>query len=157
MNKIPFYNIVNILLTGLIFTGILIIFYYQEISAKIYINNISITFVSIYTFAFFAIIYEIGLIINRLGSLLEDLLRYFKLIPFNDNYKKFNETKQKFPILEILSREYALSRTSMTLFLLISILTFIKFQFYGFIPITICLLFFYSCRKYSKKIIKLME
>jgi len=157
INKIPFYNIVNMLLTGLILSGIIIVFYYPKIISEIHIDNVSTIFVYISTFVFFAIIYEIGLIINRFGSLLEDIFKYFRLISFNDDYKRFNEIKQEFPILEVLSREYALSRTSMTLFLVISILTIIKCILYSFIPIIICLLFFYSFRKYAKKIVKLME
>lgn len=159
-NKIPFYNIVNMLLTGLIFSGILIILFAHDIVdlyQNLNIKEFSFAFITIITFSFFAIIYEVGMIVNRLGSLLEEPLKYFKLIPFDNDYKKFNERKKEYPILSTLSREYSLSRTSIMLFLIIAILTFIKLHYWGFLPLAICLLFYFSCRKYAKKIIALMN
>lgn len=159
-NKIPFYNIVNMLLTGLIFIGVLVSFNFLVIIDfyKAYeIGQINVAFSSIIIFSFFAIIYEIGLIINRLGSLLENILIYIKLIPFDDDYKKFNDRKKDYPILTTLSREYALSRTSIVLFILIGIITTIKFTCWSTIPFLISVIFFFSLRKYSQKIIKLMK
>lgn len=158
--KIPYYEVVNKLLIGLIFVGSMILVFkesmfpfllqFQEI-------KINIGLETIITLSFFAIIYEIGLIINRCGSGLEDILKVCKLLPFSNDYKRFNNRKKECPTTATLSREYALSRTSTILFLIISIATFIKHGLIGFIPLAITFLFYFSMRKHAQKILKLME
>ena len=107
----------------------------------------------------FALIYEIGFIINRIGSVIvESFLVRAKLIPFNNDYKRFNDRKKEYPILEILSREYALSRNTFTLFLILTLISLKQFNWLHFvILLAICTLFFFSMRKHSAKIVKLME
>ena len=82
--KIPFYNVLNMFLTGFVFVGCTILQYLENI----------INFVNSETFAHLtsisemvliliivAIAYEIGLILNRLGSvILEPLLKITKLL-----------------------------------------------------------------------------
>lgn len=116
-------------------------------------------FETLVTVCIFALIYEIGFIINRIGSvIIENILLSLKLIPFDNDYKKFNERKKEYPIMEILSREYALSRNSFTLFLLLAIISLIKFNWVLFgLFLAISVLFFFSIRKHSLKIVKLME
>ena len=120
------------------------------------INNNAII-VTIFSFSALAVVYETGIIINRLGSLLEEVLKFFNLIPYKSDYKRFNDKKREYPIMTTLSREYASSRNSIILFALISIIVFIKFCWFGFIPLGIMLLFYFSCRKYAKKICAFME
>ncbi len=158
--KISTYDFLNKFILGLVLIGVIVLSYGNEVSqcletcSKIKWNNIITT---IFSVSALAIVYEMGIIINRLGSLLEDLLRWCKLIPFNEDYKKFNDKKKEYPILNILSREYALSRNSIVLFLIISIIVFIRFAWYGIIPLAIMFVFYGSCKKYSKKIVALME
>ena len=158
--KISTYDFFNKFILGLVFTGVVIFAYRQDLTSAIEVfqaikeNTIVIT---VFTISALAIVYEIGIIINRLGSILEDLLRKTHIIPFIDDYKRFNEKKKEFPIMNVLSREYALSRNSIVLFLLISILAFIRWNWYGFIPLAIMLMFYYSCWKYAKKICDLMK
>jgi len=160
--KMPFYNIVNILLTGFIFIGSCIIIYFNDFLCMInspLLMPSSLISESIITFSLIAVIYEIGLIINRFGSIvIEPILIKLRIIPFNKNYKLFNERKVTYPSLEILSREYALSRTSLTLFLIASILAFSHVQLsIGLVFLSISILFALSSRKHSGKIVKLME
>ena len=158
--KISTYDFFNKFILGLVFTGVVIFAYRQDLTAAIEVfqaikeNTIVIT---VFSISALAIVYEIGIIINRLGSILEDLLRKTHIIPFIDDYKRFNEKKKEFPIMNVLSREYALSRNSVVLFLLISILTFIRFGWFGLIPLAIMLMFYYSCWKYAKKIVDLVK
>ena len=107
----------------------------------------------------FAGCYEIGLIINRIGSIIiEVVLRKLNLIPFENDYKRFNDVKKKYPILEILSREYALSRTGIALFVILSIISiFSVHKIFILINIAIAVVYFLSCRKHSQKICDLVR
>lgn len=160
--KIPFYNLLNMFLTGLVFTGCNIFIFIDKIILFVNSNAIDVKkvgFETIITICFFAVIYEIGLIINRIGSvIIEPALKKTKLIPFNDDYKKFNELRKENPILEVLSREYALARSSATLFLILSIIGITQNKW---IPVVVfiatTILFIFSARKHCIKITKLMQ
>lgn len=158
--KISTYDFFNKFILGLVLTGTVILAFAGDIgklteyTQDIKENRIIITVISVSSLA---IVYEIGIIINRLGSILEDILKKTHLISFNDDYKRFNEKTKEYPKMNVLSREYALSRNSTVLFLLISIISFIRFCWYGFIPLAIMLMFYYSCWKYAKKICDLMK
>lgn len=160
--KIPFYNIVNMLLTGLVFVGGLIFIFpqyaIQLIQSEFY-ENLKTGPEVILTICIFAIAYEIGLIINRVGSVvIEPFLKKFKLIPFNDDYTLFNDKKKEYPIMGTLSREFALSRTSIALFLILSIISVLNRNCIVFIScFFISIVFYLSCKKHSSKIVELME
>lgn len=161
-DKIPFYDIVNRLLTGLILIGCLILIknkFIMDFLSPENLEKLNLGTETIMNICFIAIVYEIGLIINRIGSLVvEGISKKINLIKFNDDYKNYNDKKEKYPIHVTLSREYALSRTSFTLFLIISIVAFIERNIiYGFIFMAISILFFYSYRKYSAKIFDLIQ
>lgn len=86
--KVPFYNILNMFLTGLVFIGgCLVIF--PDTAVALFnsdiIENLGAGPEIVVTVCTFAVAYEVGLIINRTGSVvLEPLLKRTKLIPFND-------------------------------------------------------------------------
>ena len=73
------------------------------------------------------------------------------------DYVLFNKTKEKYPIMNVLSREYALSRTGMVLFfgLLVMALCAAKFV-EALIFAAIVVVFFFSCKKHSDKISELI-
>lgn len=160
--KVPFYHIVNMFLTGLVFMGGFILL----------LPNVSYTFLSnpaiskmndmpdILEIVFvFAGAYEVGLIINRFGSLMiEPVFKKLKLIPYDDDYSKYNERKKAFPILDTLSREYALSRTGVALFLFLAIIAlFSQYKLSSILFLLILVLYFFSCRKHAGRIVSLME
>lgn len=160
--KVPFYNILNMFLTGLVFIGgCLVIF--QDFTVALFSNdiieNISAGPEIVITVCIFAVAYEVGLIINRIGSvIIEPFLKFIKLIPFNDNYALFNQKKKEYSIMRILSREYALSRTGIVLFLLLLILSFIEKKFFLTVIFTvITFIYLFSCRKHAGKIVELMQ
>lgn len=160
--KIPFYNIVNMLLTGFIFIGCCIIIYFNILSDLLvwdFLDEINSVSETIITISMLAVIYEIGYIINRLGSvIIEPILKCTKAIPFDNDYKKFNDRKKDFPILSILSREYAVSRTSLTLFLFTTILGFTHKQIQlAFIFFVLSFIFLLSCRKHASKIVEILK
>ena len=158
--KISTYDFFNKFILGLVFVGVAILAFVDVNNSffrslqEIKENGILVT---VFSVSALAIVYEVGIIINRLGSLLEELLLKCHWIYFVEDYKKFNDKKKEYPILNVLSREYALSRNSIVLFFLISIVVFTRFAWYGLIPLAIMILFYISCRKYSKKIVDLME
>lgn len=163
--KIPFYNLLNMLLTGLIFTGCCIVLFNGQILEFVKsdffqsMKEVNVGLETVITTSVFAIIYEIGLIINRIGSLLENLLKKCPaLLPFDNDYTIFNKKKKHFSILEILSREYALSRTSMTLFLAMTILSCFQLHcIFSIVMFTLTLVFYFSMKKHADKIVKLMK
>ena len=155
--KIPFYNIVNIFLTGLVFS-VIYVFIYHNFLIRFINNHVGITkfclnFEFIACIIILGIIYEIGLIINRLSSVvIESLLLKLGIVKFDD-YSKFNNCKKEYPILSVLSREYAVARSSFTLWILISLLFFTKcYCFMTMVSFVISLIFLLSCIKMSGKI-----
>lgn len=91
-------------------------------------------------------------------DVIEPLLKRTKLIPFNDNYTLFNQKKKEYPIMNTLSREYALSRTGVVLFLSLLILSAVEKKCS---LVAICAvitgIYFLSCRKHAGKIVELMQ
>lgn len=158
--KIPFYNIVNMLLTGFVFIGCCVIVYNDIfMSASYTFYKLDFCPEIIITTIAFAVIYEVGFIINRVGSIIiEPILIKRRAIPFDHNYKGFNDCKNQYPILEILSREYAFSRTSLALFLITTGLGAHQKQWnLALIFFVIAILFYLSCRKHAKRIVCLMD
>ena len=162
--KIPFYNLLNMFLTGLIFTGCCIVLFYEKIvlltDSAFFdsIKSMNVGLETIITICFCAIIYEIGYIINRIGSFMEDFLKLIKLIPFDNDYKNFNDKSAKLPVLSTLSREYALSRTSMTLFLMMTIISSVHcHRIFAVVMLALTILFYFSMKKHALKIVTLMK
>ncbi len=160
--KVPFYNVLNMFLTGLVFVGCTIL-QYSEIIINYANSETFIRLTSISEIVLILIIaataYEIGLILNRVGSvILEPLLKKAKLIPFDNQYRIFQEKAQKFPIMNTLSREYALSRTGVGEFVILAILSCTRGKYELFwIFICIAIVFLLSCRKHASKIVSLMS
>lgn len=159
--KIPFYNVVNMLLTGFVFIGGIIVIFPVEVIQLFenpIIKNLSTMSEILLTFSAFALVYEIGLLINRIGAIfLEPILKKTKFIPFDNDYNKFTRKKIEFPTLGTLSREYALSRTQSMLFLILVVICLILTQWLlSGIFFIILIIYFFSCRKYAKKIVGVM-
>lgn len=164
--KIPFYNIVNMFLTGLALIGGCFLIFFDSLMELLENETFTAFFAKIsagpeilLTVCAFATAYELGLIVNRLGSvLLEPLLKVTKLIPFDDDYKKFNVRKKAYPIMSTLSREYALSRTGVSLFLILTALACHHAEFaYMTVFFAISIVYCLSCRKHASKIVSLMS
>ena len=160
--KIPFYNILNMFLTGLVFIGGCLLFF-PECALSLFNNEIVKSLGTgpeiVVTVCAFAIAYEVGLFINRVGSVIvERFLKWREWIPFNDDYVLFNNKKKKYPIMSILSREYALSRTGIALFFALLILALVAHKWPAAIACAIVVLIYYlSCRKHAAKIVELMK
>lgn len=160
--KIPFYNILNMFLTGLVFIGgCIIIFpeYTLTVLNNEIIKNLGTGPEIISTVCVFAVAYEIGLIINRIGSvIIEPILKRLKWIPFDDDYVKFNKKKKEYPIMSTLSREFALSRTGIALFLILLVLSATTSKKLLVITCAVITAVYYlSCKKHAAKIVTLMQ
>lgn len=160
--KVPLYNVLNMFLTGFVFVGCIMLLYPDKIISFVFseafaqLTTISETLILL---LIIAIAYEIGLILNRLGSvLLEPLLKKTKLVPFDGRYHIFQEKARNFPIMNILSREYALSRTGIGEFTILSIISVMHGKWeLALIFFSIALVYFLSCRKHAGKIVSLMK
>lgn len=160
--KIPLYDLLNKFLTGLVFIGGSVVVYPARalsILKSEIVRNLGTGPEIVVTVAVFATAYELGLIINRFGSvIIEDVLKRLKLIQFNNDYTLFNEAKKKYPIMSTLSREYALSRTGIALFFLLLVLSFLAGRWLvGISCFVITIIYYLSCRKHADKIVKLMK
>lgn len=160
--KIPFYNLLNMFLTGLTFIGVNTFLFADlitDVLASKLLESINTGPEILLSVCFFAVAYEIGLIINRIGSIiLETLFKKLKWIPFDDNYIRFNIQKKKYPIMDTLSREYALSRTGVALFLLLTVFSLFSQIRMLSVPLAlIAIVYFFSCRKHASKIVEIME
>ncbi len=160
--KIPFYNILNMLLTGLVTIGGAVLIYPCKVIN--FLNNDIIRNLSsgpevVITICTLAIAYEVGLIVNRIGSvILESFFKRVKWVPFDDDYVLFNNAKKVYPILNTLSREYALSRTGVALFVVLCILALFARQWIiAAIFLAIVGVYFLSCKKHASKIVALMH
>ena len=160
--KIPFYNILNMFLTGLVFFGgCAVVFPMDTLNL---LKNEIITSIGtgpeiVFTVCAFAAAYEIGLIINRIGSvIIEPVLKKVKLIPFDNDYVKYNKKKKEYPIMDILSREFALSRTGIALFVILSVLAVCAHAWiWSIVFALVGIVYFFSCKKHAQKIVNLIN
>ncbi|MCL2080412.1 MAG: hypothetical protein FWH17_11430 [Oscillospiraceae bacterium] len=159
--KVPFYNMVNILLPGVAFISACLLMFFDMIKIiAIHITNLeSLGLEVLLTFATLAISYEVGYIIFRLGStLIGPILR--KLYKFYPYEKYVDAKKAGANKLSELSREFAYARTRITLFFLLTIVAIINLfrtgsNIYWVLIITffICVsLFMLATYTYVKKI-----
>ena len=170
MDKIPFYNLLNMLFVGLV--GIVCCMFIMPDDMWInwrllqgMINNATLDVV-----LFIAISYLVGLIVNRMGSwFIEDLLKtekhYNRLSwPVNKikfpwcKYELYVKAQQQDPALKFLTREYVLSRNMIMLFLFLVLIAVWhgKYVMMGVFCFLI-LGFDVSMRKYVFKIIKRVD
>lgn len=160
--KLSLYEYLNFVLIGLIFTGCCVLVLKDDEWVKTIfkeIKSLSLGIEVVITFILFGLIYEIGFIINRIGSIvIEPIFKKIKIIHFKNDYKLFNERKKQYPIMEVLSREFALARTQISMFFILLVVSLLKQQFIlSGVFFLLVLLFTLSMRKHSKKIVDLMS
>ena len=146
MQKLSSYKLFNFLFPGIIF------YYIINNYTKIHINKDENIIISI------AMIYFLGMILNRIGAIIESIFRKFKIIQFAE-YKDFDKAEKKDEKLQILNEINNMYRTIISLFIIsIIIKTYeILFDSYNFTDIkililllTILFLFIYSYRRQIK-------
>ncbi|MDR0840080.1 MAG: hypothetical protein LBN26_01670 [Christensenellaceae bacterium] len=129
--KVPFYNVVNILLPGLVFIGAGMFLFYDEVKvlAAAVTSLGSAGLEVLVVVAALAVAYEVGYIFFRLGvTAIEPLLK--KMFGWTD-YEKFVAAKKAgAKSLGTLSREYSYALTQITLFIALAVITGIKMQWW---------------------------
>ncbi|MBE5922734.1 MAG: hypothetical protein E7269_08280 [Lachnospiraceae bacterium] len=160
--KIPFYNVLNMFLTGFVFIGCLLVTYSEGVIAFIKSEMFSkLTTISelLLFLIVCAVSYEVGLILNRFSSVVvEPILKKTRLIPFDERYSRFVEKSRKYPIMHTLSREYALSRTGVGEFMILAVISVMKSNVaFALLLLGISVIYLLSCRKHAAKIVKLMQ
>jgi hypothetical protein len=89
--------------------------------------------------------------------LFEELLKKIKLIKLND-YATYKKAEKRIGFMKVLSREYAVSRNSMTLFFILFTISLVKWELiFMFIFLLLTILFFFSMKKHSSKISELVS
>lgn len=165
--KIPFYNVINILFVGLVFTS-LCIFLFPEISSYAFnildhINNQVLDIVVVLTLG-----YEIGLILNWIASLVVEPILinkkplnkrcWFSRV-FQISWKSYADyQKAENDKLNILVREMNVARNHMTLFCIILIMAIITSNWNIVCwTVPIMILFYNAYKKHAKKIVARIE
>lgn len=159
--EIPLYNILNMFLTGLVFVGGIIVqfpqCFFNLLDNGVFrdLEAFPETFLCV---CGFAITYAIGEALNRAGSVFfEPVLKRIKIIPFVDEYELYNKKKKEFSILETLSREYAFSRTSSLVFMILFVIALIYAKWNMMIVfLALAITYILSCRKYALRVVALM-
>lgn len=158
--KIPFYNIVNIFLPGLVLIGSCVLLFLDEVKTLVVkITDIGSAGLEVLvTVSLFAISYEVGYIIFLLGSVaIEPILK--KLFGWTEDFIKAGKTSDKaHDKLEMLSREYGFARTQIVLFVTLAVLTGIRTQWWLMeISIAVIVLFVLAARSHMKRIQKVVN
>lgn len=160
--KIPLYNILNMFLTGFVFLAGIITLYpvmlIEVVTGEVFVKLSTVPEI-VLLLCLIASSYEIGLILNRFGSIvIEPMLIKIKFLRFSENYSLYAEASKKIPMLNTISREYALSRTSIVEFLVLSIWSIcIGKWLLSVCYLAIAIIFLFSCRKHSAKITTVVE
>ena len=154
--KVPFYNIVNIFLPGLVLLGSSVLLFLDEVKTLVQsITNLGSTGLEILvTVSLFAIAYEVGYIIFRLGSAaIEPLLKkMFGWVEYSDFIAAGKTSEKAHDKLEMLSREYGYARTQITLFIALAVLTGVRTQWWFMFIFILCVgLFTLTARGHMKK------
>ena len=157
--KVPFYNIVNIFLPGLVLVGSIVLLFLNEVKelTKLITGLGSAGLEVLVTVSLFAIAYEFGYIVFRLGSaIIEPLLKImFGWANYNDFIAAGKTSAKAYDKLEMISREYGYARTQITLFITLALLAGIRTQWWIMgICIACLVLFIVTARGHMKRIQK---
>ena len=161
--KIPLYNILNMFLTGFVFLAGIITLYpvtlIEVVTGEVFIKLSTVPEIVLLFLCLIVSSYEIGLILNRAGSvIIEPVLIKTKFLRFSENYSLYAEASKKTPMLNTISREYALSRTSIVEFLVLAIWsTCIGKWLLSVCYLAVAIVFLFSRKKHSTKIATVVE
>ena len=170
MDRIPFYNLLNMLFVGFIglVCGTFVAPYDLWSNWRFLQGLVNNTTIEVMLFVSFA--YMIGLVINRMGSwIIEDVLKTetgYEDLPWIARKIKFPWRRYEAYVLaqrqdaglKFLTREYVLSRNMVMLFLVLVIIAFIYAKYVcGLVYILAVILFNVSMRKYVYKIVKRID
>ena len=125
--KVPFYNIVNIFLPGMILIGSCVLLFLDEVRnlAKAVTDLGSTGLEVLVTVSLFAVAYEVGYIVFRLGAAaIEPILKkMFGWAEYKDFISAGKTSERAYNKLNMLSREYGYARTQITLCITLAVLT----------------------------------
>jgi hypothetical protein len=153
--KVAFYNIVNIFLPGLVLIGSGVLLFLDELKPLVKaVSDLGSTGLEVLvTVSLFALAYEVGYIVFRLGAaFIEPILK--KMFGWADGFIAAGKTSDKaYQKLEMLSREYGYARTHITLSIALAVLAGIREQWWLMICCILCVgLFLLTARGHMKKI-----
>ena len=154
--KMPFYGIVNNFLPGLVLIGAYALMFFDDVRFLVEaITDLGSTGLEILvTVSLFALAYEIGYIIFRLGAALIEpiLMKSFGWAEYADFIAASKTSEKAGSRLKMLSREYGYARTRIMLFVILALLTIIANDWWLLGICLFCvLLFSISARSYMKK------
>lgn len=153
----------HMFLTGFVFLAGIITLYpvtlIEVVTGEVFIKLSTVPEIVLLLLCLIASSYEIGLILNRAGSvIIEPVLIKTKFLRFSENYSLYAEASKKTPMLNTISREYALSRTSIVEFLVLAIWsTCIGKWLLSVCYLAVAIVFLFSCKKHSAKIATVVE
>ena len=161
---IPYYEIINRFLLGLLLAAGIALFHVQEIMNWLSTESVQTLTIpaglgAVATACFFAVFYEFGYIINRISSVLtEELLIRIKVWPKRGDYVQFNKASERYKKLPILAREYDFCKGQITLFSVLVIYAVIQ-RIWPFVMIYASIIIFFAVSgwKFSERINSLVK
>ncbi|MBR3934090.1 MAG: hypothetical protein IKJ68_09315 [Clostridia bacterium] len=165
--KIPFYNIVNILFSGLVFIGLCVFLIPQKL--MLVLNRIQIIPNDVFDLiVMLTLAYEVGLILNWLSSIIVETLlvsrkpreeRCWLSRICRITWKSYSDyQKAENAKLNMLTREMNVARNHFFIFVLAGVIALWShnwmFVIGGFL---LAILFYLSYRKHSNKIVSRIE
>jgi hypothetical protein len=155
--KAPFYNVVNIFLPGFVLVGSVVLLFLDDIKpfAKAITDLGSAGLETLVTVSLFAIAYETGYIVFRLGEVgVEPILKkVFGWTNYQDFIAAGKTSEKAYNKLEMLSREYGYVRTQIGLLITLSVLIGIKMYWWLMVLCLVCMVVFVlTARSHMKKI-----
>jgi hypothetical protein len=154
--KVPFYNIVNVFLPGMILIGSCVLLFLNEVKTLVKaVTDLGSTGLEVLvTVSLFAVAYEVGYIVFRLGAaVIEPILKkMFGWAEYKDFIAAGKTSDKAHDKLEMLSREYGYARTQITLCIVLALLTGICQHWWLMVCCILCVvLFMLSARGHMKK------
>lgn len=167
MERIPFYNLLNVLFVGLVCLMCSVFIAPHKLWSGWRLVQGLANNSTIEVMLFVSIAYLGGLVVNRMGSCLiegvlktetgyDELPHWIRLLKFPwCKYELYVRAQRKDSALKFLTREYVLSRNMVMLFLILTVVAFVCSKYVcGCVFLVSMVLFNLSMRKYVYKIIK---
>ena len=158
--KIPFYEVANLFFVGAVFSLFFGITVYSEKTAEYYQELFHLCKQSVLiSSALVVIVFELGLIINRIGSLvIEPALRLIKTWPYRKPKCSLNDIKRKDYTFAANIRNYGVYRSQVVIWFIVLIAsTVCQKWLFALASILLIGLFVLSGRKVCKYIVDRIE
>ena len=158
-DKIPFYNIVNMFFVGAVFSIAVFLLLHEKITVKPQYIALAHDWSVLFSALLIIIMYEVGFIINRAGSVLIDtLLVKTKIWPRNEYGVDVSNISASNPKFQAMITELNLMRSHVFIYIILSVISvFLKEYWLTLLFAGVVIVFILGGRKHNEKINAIRE